>query len=130
MVYVIDDDRSIGRSLDRLLKVSNWRVRTFASAEALLAELEQLQTGFLVVDIQLPGMTGLELLERMHEMQRPWPVVAMSGSNDENVEREALRLGAKLFLHKPFDPQALLNALEQMARSSEARPTRRSGNGG
>ena len=120
LVCVVDDDRSMGRSLARFLRVSQWRVRCFASAEAFLSELHELQPGLLVVDIQLPGMSGLELLERLEAIQQPWPVIAMSGSNDESVERDALRLGARIFLHKPFDPQSLLTALEEMARSLDA----------
>ena len=114
-VYVIDDDRSMRRSLERLLKVSDWSVRTFDSAEAFLAALDRTVNGFLIIDIQLPGMNGLDLLQRARDMRLHWPAVAMSGSNDESVEREALCLGAMMFLHKPFDPQALLDALEQTA---------------
>jgi len=119
VIYVVDDDRSMRRSLRRLLKVSGWHVKAFASAEAFLAELETLGDGFLLVDIQLPGITGLELLERLLERAVPWPAIAMSGSSDATVEAQALRLGAILFLHKPFDPQILLDALEQMAQAHE-----------
>jgi len=119
VVYVIDDDRSMRRSLRRLLKVSGWHVKAFASAEAFLATLETSGNGFLLVDIQLPGMTGLELLERLQGLAVPCRVIAMSGSSDATVEAQALRLGATTFLHKPFDPRVLLDALEQMAQAHE-----------
>lgn len=112
-VYVIDDDHSMRRSLKRLLKVSGHDVRTFDSAEVFLAELPKLAPGFLIVDIQLPGMSGLELLERIRTMRVVWPALAMSASIDPKVEGEALRLGARAFLRKPFDPQVLLDFLAQ-----------------
>ena len=118
IAYVIDDDASVGKSLHRFLSASEWQVQTFSSAEAFLNELGKLPSGFLVVDVQLPGLDGLELLQRLRERGLPWPAVAMSGSNDENSERAALRLGAYMFLHKPFEPRILLDALEQMAGSS------------
>jgi FixJ family two-component response regulator len=123
-VYVIDDDPSMERSLGRLLTVSEWQVQSFASAEAFLEDLDKLSRGFLVVDVQLPGISGLELLERLRESSQAWPAVVMSGSDDESIEREALRLGARTFLHKPFAPQALLDALEEMAASSTVDPKR------
>ena len=127
VVNVVDDDRSMRRSLARLLKVSGWQVRTFDSAEAFLEELDQHSSGFILIDIQLPGISGLELLERLQEMRVPCPAIAMSGSNDDSVETEALRLGARMFLHKPFDPLVLLEALEQMILPSDAKPMRFSG---
>lgn len=119
VITVVDDDRSMRRSLRRLLKVSGWQVQAFATAEAFLEKLEPGAGGILVVDIQLPGMTGLELLDRLRKRAAPWPAIAMSGSNDATVEAQALDLGATLFLHKPFDPQILLDALEQIAPARE-----------
>jgi FixJ family two-component response regulator len=112
---VIDDDHSMRRSLKRLLKFSAWDVRTFDSAEAFLSELPKLAAGYLVVDIQLPGMSGLELLQHLRSINLAWPTLAMSASIDPSVEGEALRLGAALFLRKPFDPQVLLDFLAQSA---------------
>ncbi len=110
-VYVIDDDPSIRRSLERLLSLAELRVMVFDSAEAFLAQLDGLSPGCLVVDIQLGGMSGLDLLEAMKTKRSTWPAIAMSGSHNDDAEREALRLGARAFLHKPFDPQALLDAI-------------------
>jgi CheY-like chemotaxis protein len=111
VVYVIDDDASMRRSLARLLVCSDKPVRTFDSAEAFLAERDGLASGLLVVDVQLLGMSGIELLERLRDADVAWPVIAMSGSHNEEAESEALRLGARAFLRKPFDPQALLDAI-------------------
>ena len=110
-VYVIDDDESMRRALARLLICSNWPVRMFESAESFLAEMDGLAQGCLVVDVGLLGMSGSDLLTQLREAGVRWPFIAMSGSHNENAEREALDLGAHAFLRKPFEPRALLDAV-------------------
>ena len=85
-------------------------VRTFDSAEAFLEEADTSSGGCLIVDVQLLGMSGTDLLRRLAGA-RQWPIVAMSGADDTNVEREALQLGAVAFLRKPFVAEALLEAI-------------------
>ncbi len=110
-IYVIDDDASLRRSLKRLLTSHRWPVRTFDSAEAFLAELDSLSSGCLVVDIGLQGISGLKLVHRLRDARVSWPIIVMSGLYDKKTESEALRLGARAYLRKPFDSQALLNAI-------------------
>jgi CheY-like chemotaxis protein len=110
-VYVIDDDASIRRSLRRLLTSYSWPVRTFESAEAFSTELEQLSRGCLVIDIGLQGISGLELLHRLTDAQLSWPIIVMSALYDKETVSEAFRLGARAYLRKPFDSEALLNAI-------------------
>lgn len=86
-------------------------MRAFETAEAFLAEYGKLTQGCLVVDIQLPGMSGLDLLERLAKLHCPWPIIAMSGSHEEKLEVDALRLGARTFLRKPFEPRVLADAI-------------------
>lgn len=113
LVYVVDDDASMRRSLARLLTVSNFRVRMFDSAEAFLKEAAALSDGCLVLDIQLGGMPGLELIAQLADRGFRLPIIAMSGFLDEKTENEALRLGVRVFLHKPFEPKVLLEAIER-----------------
>ena len=110
-VYVIDDDASVRRSLGRLLNLTPWPVRTFDSGEAFLAELDYLSPGCLVIDIQLGGMSGLDLLAHMKTARPAWPAIAMSASDIDSTRSEALRLGARAFLRKPFDAQSLRDAI-------------------
>jgi len=112
-VYIIDDNTKILAALKRMLTSSSRSVRTFESAEAFLSELDNLEGGCLVVDVQLQGMSGLELLHRLANARVSWPIIVMSGMHDKNIERKALTLGARAFLRKPFEPQALLDALAQ-----------------
>lgn len=114
VVYVVDDDVSMRESLERLLSLSNWPVRTFETAEAFLAEVGALQSGCpvcLVLDVELPGISGFDLMRRLTEIGRSLPTIVITGSHNENAESEAVRLGASLFLYKPFDPQVLLQAI-------------------
>jgi len=110
-VYVIEDDESMRRALARLLTCSNWPVRTFESAESFLGEMDGLTQGCLIVDVGLLGMSGIDLLATLRYAGVRWPCIAISGSHNENAEREALALGARAFLRKPFEPRALLDAV-------------------
>jgi CheY-like chemotaxis protein len=110
-VYIVDDDGSVRRSLARLLTSVDMHVRTFSSAEAFLRDVDEKSSGCLIVDVQLLGMSGSDLQDRMARADWPMPIIAMSGSHDSQVEADALRLGATAFLHKPFDAQALIDAI-------------------
>jgi CheY-like chemotaxis protein len=110
-VYVIDDDASVRRSLARLLTSIGVEVRVFASAEAFLTEVDSDAAGCVVLDIQLTGVSGFELQRRMAEAYKSVRVIAMSGSLDPQLEEEALRLGAKTFLRKPFEARELIEAV-------------------
>lgn len=116
VVYVVDDDASMRRSLGRLLTVSNFQVCAFDSAEAFLKEATAFSNGCLLLDMQLGGMSGLELIARLAERGFRLPIIAMTGFRDEKTESEALRLGACAFLHKPFEPKLLLEVIERGMR--------------
>ena len=113
LVYVVDDDASIRKSLARLLSLSNWKVRAFESAEAFLAEAGATPGGCLVVDVELPGMSGFDLMRQLMSSGPLLPTIVITGSHNESAESEAMRLGARLFLDKPFDPQVLLKGIAQ-----------------
>jgi len=112
-VYLIDDDASVRRSLGRLLVSIGVDVRTFASAEAFLAEVDGSASGCVVLDVQLNGMSGFDLQMRLADAYKSMRVVAMSGTLDPQIEAEALRLGAKAFLPKPFEAAELIEAVTQ-----------------
>ena len=111
MVYVVDDDESMRRSLARLIGSIDVAVRTFPSAEAFLEEVEPAASGCLVLDIQLGGMSGLDLQTLMAAQGWRMPIVAMTGLHDERTEAAAMRLGAHALLCKPFHAETLFEAL-------------------
>jgi FixJ family two-component response regulator len=111
MIAVVDDDESMGKALSRLLESSSYRVRVYASAEALLADPDHGQANFLVLDIQLGGMSGLELRDRLAQTGRV-PFIAFVTAHDEPATRErAWKGGCVAFLRKPFPGQRLLDAI-------------------
>ena len=110
-VYIVEDDESVRRAFERLLRLHDLRVRSFASAEAFLMEVAQTSRGCVIADLDLPGMSGVGLQQWMATAGWTMPVVAISGSQNRQLEMEARRLGAVAFLRKPFDPRAMLQAV-------------------
>ena len=111
-VYVIDDDASVRNALVRFLAMKGMHALGFATAEQFLEQLPRLGPGALIVDVQLPGLSGLELLDRMARAGRDWPALVISGSHEGHEEAVARDLGLGRYLRKPFDPETLLRALE------------------
>ena len=110
-IYVIDDDPSVRNALTRYLAMIGMDVRSFGTAESFLAELTGLPAGSLIVDMELPGASGVELLSQMARAGMHWPAVVISGSHEGHEEAVTAQLGPDRYLRKPFDPEALLQAL-------------------
>lgn len=114
IIAVIDDDESMCKALQRLLTASGFAVRSYFSAEAFLDDLNASVLKFLVVDVGLPGMSGLELVAHLRSQRPPAPPVAfISAHDDDEVRHDAERLGCVTFLKKPFLAQALIAAMQQ-----------------
>ena len=111
IIYVIDDDVSVRRALARLLALSGWQVRAFETGESFLAEMNRLSPGAILLDMQLSGMSGIEALRQIRQAGLDWPTIAMSGSQEEGNEAQALRLGARRYLNKPFEIDTLFDAI-------------------
>jgi CheY-like chemotaxis protein len=109
VICVIEDDPSVRRSLSRLLGSVGLRVKTYPSAEAFLSGINEMSVGCIIADVQLTGMSGLELQARLQGMG--WPMILTSGAASPQVEAEALRRGARAFLRKPFQALELLEAI-------------------
>jgi DNA-binding NtrC family response regulator len=124
-VYVVDDDVSVREALSSLIRSAGLSVRTFASASELLGRLEQEQPGCLVLDIQLPDISGFELQQRLATDDIQIPIIFLTGHGDIPMSVRAIKAGAVEFLTKPFDDEYLLEAI----RSAIARGSKREGNG-
>ena len=121
MVFVVDDDPSIRRGLDRLLRSAGYRVETFGAGDELLRRADVNQCGCVLVDVRVPGMSGFEFQRRLGERLSTLGVVFMSGHGNLAMTTRALEAGAVAFLLKPFDDKALLAAVQEaFRRSSEA----------
>jgi FixJ family two-component response regulator len=111
LVVVIEDDESYRVAVQRLLKSAGLAVQSFGSAEAFLNSGQQHQTGCLISDIRMPGMSGLELQSKLNSDHCPIPTIFITAHGDEKMRLQAMRGGAVKFLAKPFDGETLLEAV-------------------
>ncbi len=113
MIGVIDADPSILRALQRLLGTAGFTVKTFESAEALLASDQLDQIRCLALDIHLDGLSGFDLQERLAAAQSQMPIIFITALDDVRTRERARRAGAVDYLRKPFDEQALIAAINR-----------------
>lgn len=111
IVFVIDDDPSVREAIRGLIRSAGLGVQAFASAQDFLAQPVTNVPSCLVLDVQLPGLSGLDLQSRMAELHREIPIVFITGHGDVPTSVRAMKAGASEFLEKPFQEEALLGAI-------------------
>jgi FixJ family two-component response regulator len=111
LVSIVDDDESVRESLPDLLRQSGFTVRAFSSAEEFLASHCIEQTRCLILDIAMPGMSGLELQQELKRRGQEIPIIFITACTDEDLRPQVLAQGAVECLAKPFSATALLEAL-------------------
>ena len=122
VVYVVDDDASIRKSMNRLIRSLGYEVKTFEGAEEFLDMGATNDLSCLVLDIRMPGLSGLELQERLVEAEDDIPIIFVTGHGTVQDSVRAIKGGAVELLEKPFDDQALsdaINASIEKAASSK-----------
>jgi FixJ family two-component response regulator len=125
MVFVVEDDVGTRESLENLIRSVGLRVEAFASAQDFLRSTRPNVPGCLVLDVRLPGLSGLDLQKRMAEVELEIPIVFISGHGDIPMSVRAMKAGAVEFLTKPFRDQELLDAIQQaLERDRNAREQR------
>jgi FixJ family two-component response regulator len=112
VIAIVDDDPAICRALSRLLQTVGWQVIAFSSAEAFLQRGVQEPPHCLILDVRLPGMTGLELLDRLVADGVSFPIILITGHTDAQGHRRAIQAGAVAYLRKPVDAQDVLQAIQ------------------
>lgn len=120
-VFVVDDDPAVRDSVAMLVRAEGLEVRTFDSARSLLAESERCKPGCLIVDLRLPGPSGLDLQERMAGDDDAPPIIFLTGYATVPAAVRALKAGAMDFLEKPFDPAVLLALVHEALARDRAR---------
>jgi len=115
-IAIVDDDDAVRDSLLALLESFALNARGYASAEAFLNALGDEEADCLILDIHMPGMGGLRLLETIRSRNIRLPVIVLTGHGDERLDEMCRRAGANVFLHKPVDDQTLLNCLLRFTR--------------
>ncbi len=118
-VHVIDDDEAVRESIDFLLRAAGLSVRTYESATSFLEAAPKITAGCIITDVRMPGLSGIELLRRLQEMQIGLPVIVITGHGDVALAVEAMKCGAVDFLEKPFDDDVLLASVRGALNRSE-----------
>ena len=121
LVSIVDDDGSLRRSVRNLLTSVGFRVETFDSAEVFFESIHRENTGCLVLDLRMPGMSGLDLLAHLAATGCRIPAVIVTAHGDDEARRRALQAGAIAFLGKPFNGDALLDAVRRAMRGGGPR---------
>jgi FixJ family two-component response regulator len=126
MVFVVEDDASVREALAGLIRSAGWNVEVYVSAHEFLARPRADGPSCLVLDVGLPGLSGLDLQSRMAELHQDIPIVFITGHGDIPMSVRAMKAGAVEFLTKPFVDQDLLHGIQvaierdRIARSEEA----------
>jgi len=113
IIAIVDDDASAREGLSRLIRSVGLRVETFASAQEFLARPRTEAPGCLVLDLELPGLSGLDLQKLMAELELEIPIVFLTGHGDIPASVQAMKAGAVEFLTKPFEEQQILKAIQE-----------------
>ena len=112
-VFIVDDDPAVRDSLRWLLESMRLRVATFDSAEAFLKFYTMHMVGCLILDVRMPGMSGLQLQQHLTKQQYALPIIFITGHGDIPMAVRAMQAGAKYFLEKPFEDQLLLDYVNE-----------------
>lgn len=112
MISIVDDDESVRDALDSLLKSIGYRTEIFASATEFLRLGHNEDTKCLILDVRMPGLSGLELQRHLVASGSSIPIIFITAHGDEAARAQALSAGAVAFLRKPFTEEALLNAVQ------------------
>ncbi|QHF04771.1 MULTISPECIES: sigma-54 dependent transcriptional regulator [Pseudomonas syringae group] len=112
-VIVVDDEAPIRQAVEQWLTLSGFTVQVFARAEECLARLPEHFPGVVLTDVRMPGISGLDLLARLQDLDKDLPVILLTGHGDVPMAVEAMREGAYDFLEKPFSPETLISNLRR-----------------
>jgi len=124
IVHVIDDDEASRQSLAFLLQTAQMEVQTYASAAIFLDLLADISPSCIITDVRMPGMSGIDLLRRLRELNIAVPVIVITGHGDVPLAVEAMKFGAADFFEKPFDDEVLLASVRSALRRQDGEKKR------
>lgn len=124
-VFIVDDDESVRQALSSLIRSAGMEVKVFSSAGEFLREDAPDHPACLVLDVRLPGLSGIDLQRELHRINNPIPIIFITGHGDIPMGVRAIKAGASGFLPKPFRDQDLLDAIgEALERDAKTREER------
>ena len=116
LIHLVDDDDAVRESLGLLISTVGLRVQTWADPQAFLARFDRASIGAIVLDVRMPGMSGLALVEQLLAQGVDQPVILLTGHGTVEMCRRAFKAGAAEFLEKPVDDEVLIEALQNAVR--------------
>jgi FixJ family two-component response regulator len=117
LIAIIDDEVSICRALSRLLRVANYRAETFCSPIGFLEFMTHEMPDCVVLDLQMPAMTGVELQQQLQRLADPPPVIIITAHDEPKTRERCLALGAVCYLRKPIEGDVLLDSIAGAVRA-------------
>ena len=124
-IFIVDDDPSVRQSTELLLKSVGFNVKTFVSAQDFLKANLQEDLGCLILDVRMPGISGLDLQEKLVSSKTPLPVIFITGHGTVPMSVRAMKAGAIDFLQKPFEEQDLLDAIHRAITRQRERKSKK-----
>jgi FixJ family two-component response regulator len=118
LISIVDDDDALRNSLDDLIQSLGFRTQGFPSAKAFLSSSQARDTACLILDVRMPGMSGLDLQRRIIAARWRIPIIFITSHADNGAREQALEAGAVAFLYKPFREEELLNAIDAALKRS------------
>lgn len=118
-VYIVDDDNSVREALTMIFEMEGFKVQSFGTGDAFLSDLDQLTPASLLLDVHMPGRSGLDVLRSLGENAYPAPVFAISGQGDIPTAVSAIKQGALDFIEKPFDGDRIVNQVREAIQKSQ-----------
>jgi FixJ family two-component response regulator len=118
MIAIVDDDDAVRVAIERLIRSLGYSASTFASADEFLKSEQVSNTSCLITDVQMPGLSGIDLQDRLVARGHRIPTICITAHPDENVRTRAMKAGAVGFLSKPFNQDRLLDYLEKALKAA------------
>lgn len=118
-IFVIDDTKDVCEALRWLFESVKFKVETYENANSFLEKYHANRPGCIIMDVRLPGMSGLELLEYLKQKKSPLPIIVITGHGDIQMAVRAMKMGAKDFILKPFNEQCLLETVQKCINQSQ-----------
>ena len=119
LIYIVDDDEGVRDSLSWLLEGAGYQSQCFASAESFLASFDPKQTACLITDIRMGGISGLQLQDKLMELDSPLPNVFITGHGDVPLAVSTMKKGALDFIQKPFEEKAIVALIERLIEQAK-----------
>jgi FixJ family two-component response regulator len=114
LIAIVDDEASIGRALVRLLRSANYQAQAFSSAAHFLCSLPEQQPDCVVLDLQMPVMTGIEVQQHLVKLENRVPVIVMTAYDEPGTRERCLALGATRYLRKPIEGETLIASIRDI----------------